>query len=379
MIVDDYLNKAITSGTSDMHFEPSGKFLRVRFRVDGTLRDVGKESLDLLDNIISRIKILAKLDIAEKRLPQDGSFQMYRGDEYLDIRVSVFPTNFGECAVLRILDHTKLLFELPKLGLLEQQSTQVEKLIREPNGMLLVTGPTGVGKTTTLFSVLNRLNVDEKSIVTLEDPIEYQLPNIRQTQIDPKIGLTFALGLRSLFRQNPDIILVGEIRDRETAEIAVQAGISGHLVLSTFHTNDTFGTIVRLLEMDVENFLIGSSLKGVIAQRLVKQVCSDCKTSYQPPEQIIKELHLENETPEFVKGTGCQTCNNTGYAGRVGVFEVLTIDENLVNLILSKASHADIRNTIYNEQFFTLRKAGLEKVRTGETTVEEIYRVLSIR
>jgi len=378
-MVDVFLEKAIEKNASDIHIEPGQEFVRFRFRIDGILHDVSRQPLEHHESIISRIKILANLDISEKRLPQDGAFPLIQEEKYLDVRVSTFPTNYGECAVLRILDHTKLQLDLEDLGLLPEQNKTIERLFALPNGLFLVTGPTGVGKTTTLFSIINRLNSAEKSIVTLEDPIEYRLPDLRQTQIDPKIGLTFALGLRSLFRQNPDIILVGEIRDTETAEIAIQAGISGHLVLSTFHTNDTFTTIVRLLEMEIERFLIASALKGVITQRLVRKICSHCREQYNPPQIILSDLGLQSDSMEYRHGHGCENCGGTGFLGRTGIFEILEIKPDLSELILSKAPYDEIKKKIYDGGFISLKECGLSKVKEGITTIEEIYRVLSIR
>lgn len=372
-LVDSYIKKAIKLKASDIHIEPTKDFVRIRFRIDGVLREIGKERIELLLSIVSRIKVLARLDITETRKPQDGRFQTNLDSQSLDIRVSVFPTVYGENVSLRILDSSSILIGLEDLGMESTFLDKYKELIIKPNGLILVTGPNGSGKTTTLYSTLNIINSPDKNIVTLEDPVEYQLPYIRQTQVNVEIGLTFADGLRSLLRQDPDIIMVGEIRDKETAEIAVQSSLTGHLVLTTFHTNNSLGALIRLVNMGIKPYLLSSAVLCVVAQRLVRKICSECVELYQPSQDLLLELDF-NKKMEFKKGKGCQHCNFTGYSGRTGIFEMLINDEEIESLIMNK-DFEKIENHLREKGMKTLREAGLEKVLQGITTLEEVQRV----
>jgi len=375
-IVNAYIDDAIRLGASDIHIQPEEDKVNIRFRIDGVLRDAGTEQSDFLQTIVSRIKVAANLDISEVRAPQDGRFQVTSGNRELDIRVSTFPTCFGECAVLRLLDLSRAMLSFEQLGVQGDELKRLERMTAKPNGLLLVTGPTGSGKTTTLFSILSKINNAEKSIVTLEDPIEYRIPNIRQTQVDPEAGLTFAKGLRGLFRQNPDIIMVGEIRDRETAQIAVEAALTGHLVLSTLHTNDSLGAIARLANMGIEPFLIGSSLLGVIAQRLVRKVCDQCGEEYQPPKALLQELKFSTaERGTFRRGNKCQNCGYTGYKGRIGLFEVFEVTKDLETLIAAHDSLDAMETKVKEDGMKRLRDNGFQFARQGLTTLEEIVRL----
>lgn len=384
-IVDSYIKKAIKNEASDVHVEPTKDFVRIRFRIDGVLREAGKERIELLSSIISRIKILAGLDITETRKPQDGRFQVNLDSQNLDIRVSIFPIVYGENVTLRILNSSSILVGLENLGMSPVLLDKYKKIITKPNGLILVTGPNGSGKTTTLYSTLNIINSPNKNVVTLEDPIEYQLPYIRQTQVNAEVGLTFALGLRSLLRQDPDIIMVGEIRDKETAEIAVQASLTGHLVLTTLHTNNSLGALIRLINMEIKPYLLSSAVLCVIAQRLVRKICPECQESYLPAQELLLELDFDqtilfdkngkpNKKIDFKKGKGCQHCDFTGYSGRTGIFEMLIIDEEIESLIMNK-DFKEIENRIREKGIKTLRESGLEKVLEGQTTLEEVERV----
>lgn len=372
-LVDSYIKKASKVKASDVHIEPTRDFVRIRFRIDGALQEVGKERTEFLSSITSRIKVLAKLDITETRKPQDGRFQINLDSQNLDIRVSVFPTVYGENITLRILDSLSILTGLENLGMESIFLEKYKELITKPNGLILVTGPSGSGKTTTLYSTLNIINSSDKNIVTLEDPIEYHLPYIRQTQVNADIGLTFAKGLRSLLRQDPDIIMVGEIRDKETAEIAIQSGLTGHLVLTTLHTNNSLGALIRLINMGIESYLLSSATLCIIAQRLIRKICPECAQSYQLPEKLLRELKFDKKI-EFKKGRGCQHCNFTGYSGRTGIFEMLMNDEEMEFLITNK-DFEKIERKAREKGMKTLREAGLKKVIQGITTLEEVQRV----
>ncbi|MBI3115109.1 MAG: type II/IV secretion system protein [Candidatus Kerfeldbacteria bacterium] len=376
--IEQILRLAVTNKASDIHIEPEYDRVRVRFRVDGVLREIEQHPISLLDPMVSRIKVLANLDIAERRRAQDGRFQLKIEDQELDVRVSVFPTIHGQNAVLRVLDKSTILVGLERLGMAEDDFALYEQMITSPYGIIFVTGPSGSGKTTTLYSTLNKINTVEKSMVTLEDPIEYQLPMVRQSQIDPDAGLTFASGLRYLLRQDPDVILVGEIRDVDTAEIAVRAALTGHLVLTTLHTNDSIGAIARLTDMGIEPVLIASATIGVIAQRLVRTVCARCAEPYQAPTELLERLGLPNKkSVELVRAKGCEQCGYTGYRGRTGIFEIFLPDEELRQLITSKAS-ADVLTKISLQRGMkTLREHGWQKALQKVTTVEEVLRVTS--
>jgi len=375
--VNTVISYAVKNRASDIHIEPEENILRVRLRIDGVLHTFTEVAKNMHPAIISRIKILARLNIADKLRPQDGQFQMTIDSKKVDFRVSTFPTFWGECAVLRLLDRSSVLIGLGELGFSPENLIKFNALIKKPYGIILVTGPTGSGKTTTLYSALEAIRSEEKNIITLEDPVEYTLPLIRQVQINPKQGLTFATGLRAVLRQDPDVIMVGEIRDLETAEIAVQAALTGHLVFSTLHTNNAATAVTRLVDIGVEPYLIASSLIGVLAQRLVRKICPACKEGYKPKPEILKYLGLE-ENIELFKGKGCEECNNTGYKGRTGIFELLIIDDTIREMILKNKSANEIHQVAVTKGMKTMRDDGFEKVKKGITTIEEVLRVTAI-
>jgi general secretion pathway protein E len=377
-----FVNSLIAQGykqrASDVHIEPFEKEVAIRYRVDGILYDVLRPPRRVHAGLVSRIKIMANLNIAEKRLPQDGRFRVRIAGKDVDVRVSTLPTAFGERAVLRLLDKSSNILSLEELGIGRDLLGQVEKMIGKPHGIFLVTGPTGSGKTTTLYAALTRLNSREKNIITVEDPIEYQLAGVGQIQVNPKIDLTFANGLRSILRQDPDIIMIGEIRDRETAEIAIQSALTGHMVFSTLHTNDSAGALTRLVEMGVEPFLAASSIGGILAQRLVRKICPICREETIPPPELLLELKKEglaSENMRFYRGGGCEACMNIGYRGRTGLYELLTVDEEVRELLLQKKDAATIRQSAVNRGMRTLRVDGLRKALVGETSLEEVIRV----
>jgi type IV pilus assembly protein PilB len=380
-LVNVILVDALRRGASDIHIEPYEKEFRVRFRMDGILYNVMNPPLKMRDALTSRIKIMSKLDIAEKRLPQDGRIKIRvrldgRSRE-LDFRVSTLPTIFGEKIVLRLLDKEKLQLDMTKLGFEEHSLERFKRNIAKPYGMVLVTGPTGSGKTSTLYSALQSLNTPETNIMTAEDPVEFNLPGINQVQMKEQIGLNFAAALRSFLRQDPNIVLVGEIRDFETAEIAVKAALTGHLVLSTLHTNDAPSTVSRLMNMGIEPFLVATSVNLIQAQRLVRRICKDCKVETKIPPEAITEVGFpsaEAATLRTYKGEGCSTCNGTGYKGRVGLYEVMEITDDIRELILVGASALELRKKAIEEGMLTLRASGIEKIRAGLTTLEEIVR-----
>ncbi len=373
-LVNSVVRQAVEAKASDIHIEPDGNIMRVRFRVDGILREIGTHAISILPSLVSRIKVLANLDISEHRIPQDGRFQTTVGNKQLDLRVSTFPTIAGENVVMRLLDKSQIVLGLEQLGMNPNDLEKLTKFIRKLYGLVLVTGPNGSGKTTTLYSSLNILNSMDKSIATLEDPVEYQLPLVRQTQVDVESGLTFAEGLRFLLRQDPDVIMVGEIRDRDTAEIAVHAALTGHLVLSTLHTNDAVGALTRLVDMGIEPVLISAATIGVIAQRLVRNICTSCRQEYEPSKELMKEFNLPDGT-KLYRGAGCPTCNNTGYTGRTGIFELLQLDDAVRNMLTQKASFEQILGKAREHGMQTLREDGLEKALAGLTTIEEVLRV----
>ncbi|MBI4426054.1 MAG: type II/IV secretion system protein [Candidatus Kerfeldbacteria bacterium] len=367
----------VTNNASDIHLEPELDVVRVRFRIDGILREIEKHPISLLESLVSRVKILAELDITERRRPQDGRFHLTVGDRALDVRVSTFPTIFGENIVLRLLDKSSIVFGLEQLGMSPETRQAYDQMVRSPYGIIFVTGPNGSGKTTTLYSTLNMINSVEKSIVTLEDPVEYQLPLIRQTQVDPDAGLTFASGLRAVLRQDPDVLLLGEIRDTETGEIAVRAALTGHLVLATVHTNDSIGALARLTDMGVEPVLIASSTIGVVAQRLVRLVCQTCREAYQASPELADELGLTGKNVTLYRAKGCEQCGLTGYLGRTGIFELLEPDEEIRSLITGRAAYETIAKAARHKGMRTLRDDGIAKAKAGRTTLEEVYRVTS--
>jgi len=380
-LVNLILSESLKKGASDIHIEPYEKDFRVRFRIDGILYNMMNPPLRLKDAIISRLKIMAKMDISEKRLPQDGRIKIRTTFEQrkkeIDYRVSSLPTLFGEKMVLRILDRDTLPLDMSKLGFEELSLKKVEEGILKPYGMVLVTGPTGSGKTSTLYSALNRLNTPETNIMTAEDPVEYNFRGINQVQTKEQIGLTFAACLRSFLRQDPNIILVGEIRDFETTEIAIKAALTGHLVLSTIHTNDAPSTISRLLNMGIEPFLVSTSVHLICAQRLIRTICPNCKSAVKTPIQTLINIGFSQEDAkniETFKGDGCKACNETGYRGRIGLYEVMEISDEIQELILVGASAREIKSKAVEEGMFTLRESGLFKIKVGITTLDEVLR-----
>src|ERR1051325_9471810 len=380
-LVNLILTDSVKRGASDIHIEPYEKEFRVRFRIDGVLQAIMSPPLKLKDAIISRVKIMAKLDISEKRLPQDGRIMLKMNiggrKKQLDFRVSTLPTLWGEKIVLRLLDKENLRLDMTKLGFEPESLVKFEKAILKPYGMVLVTGPTGSGKTTTLYSSISRLNQPDTNIMTAEDPVEFQLQGVNQVQMKEQIGLNFAAALRAFLRQDPNIILVGEIRDFETAEIAIKAALTGHLVLSTLHTNDAPSTISRLMNMGIEPFLVATSVNLIQAQRLIRRICKDCKQEHQTPVEALIEVGFKPEeakTLKTYKGKGCSTCNNTGYKGRIGLYEVMIIDDDIRELILIGASALELRKKAIDDGMITLRESGLHKIRGGVTTIEEVVR-----
>jgi len=379
-LVNMLIVQGVKDRASDIHIEPNEKGLLVRFRIDGMLHDVRALPNTIKSAVISRIKILSKMDIAERRLPQDGRFQVQFGTREVDLRVSSIPVVFGEKVVLRLLDKSKGLIKLEHLGFIPEQLKEFKSIISQSYGIILLTGPTGSGKSTTLYAALNQVNSTEKNIITVEDPVEYKVNRINQIQVKAKINLTFANTLRSILRQDPDIIMIGEIRDAETAQIAVQAALTGHLVLSTLHTNDAASAITRLIDMDVETFLISSSVIGVIAQRLVRVICENCKEEYEPGKDVITGLHLKANSNgdgkvKLYRGAGCSLCKNTGYYGRTSIYELIVLDEEIRSLIISKASSNIIKDAAIKKGMKTLKEIGLQKVLQGITTIEEVLRV----
>jgi len=380
-LVNVVLMSAISKGASDIHIEPYEKEYRVRYRIDGILYNIMAPPLKMRDAITSRVKIMSKLDIAEKRLPQDGRIKIRFSDngqtKDIDFRVSCLPTLFGEKIVLRLLDKGKLMLDMTKLGFERESLQKLETQIMKPWGMVLVTGPTGSGKTNTLYSSIAKLNTAETNIMTAEDPVEFNLLGVNQVQVRENIGLNFAAALRSFLRQDPNIILVGEIRDFETAEIAVKAALTGHLVLSTLHTNDAPSTINRLMNMGIEPFLVASSLNLVCAQRLVRRICTNCKVDDDVPGPALEQIGFQPDLAAKVKpkkGSGCEKCNKTGYKGRVGLYEVMEITDELRELILVGASALELRRKAIEEGMITLRGSGLRKISEGVTTIEEVLR-----
>jgi general secretion pathway protein E len=377
-LVNHIISQSIKARASDIHIEPYQDSFKVRYRVDGILYDLLALKKSMQAALTSRIKVMAKMNIAEKRLPQDGRIDVKIGNQEIDIRVSTIPTSFGERVVLRLLNKSSSLIGLPELGLTPERLGVLEKLVSAPNGIVLVTGPTGSGKTTTLYAVLSSLNKPDINIITIEDPVEYQIKGISQIQVNPKIDLTFAKGLRSIVRQDPDIILVGEIRDRETAEIAVQSALTGHRVFSTLHTNDAASAITRLVDIDVEPFLIASSVLGVVAQRLIRTLCQFCKEPYTPDDFAIESLGLTPDQAKdavFYRPKGCPECVHTGYKGRIGIFEIMVMESNLKSLILRNFDANRIKQEALKNKMDTLRDDGLEKIFKGITSMEEVIRV----
>jgi len=377
-MVNNIIAKAVDMHASDIHIEPSRNDLGCRYRIDGVLYPVSRMSIKYQAAVVSRIKIMADLDIAEKRLPQDGRIRTTVGKKDIDLRISTFPTLHGENLVVRILDHSGGLLKLQEIGFVKDVFGTFSELIRRPYGIILVTGPTGSGKTTTLYAALNEINSKEKNVITLEDPVEYEIEDVRQSQVNVKAGLTFATGLRSIVRQDPDIIMIGEIRDKETADIAIHAALTGHLVFSTLHTNDAPSAITRLVDMGVEPFLLSSSVIGIIAQRLVRVLCDSCKSEYEPNQDLLKQQEIK-VTPEkrlkFYKEEGCNKCKKWGYSGRSGIFELLVPNDSIKDLITQKAPVTMLREAARANGMKTLREAGVAKVLSGITSVSEVLRV----
>jgi general secretion pathway protein E len=377
-LVNDVLFRALQLRASDIHVHPYESKIQIRYRIDGILYDTLSLNKNVLPLIISRIKVMAGMDIAERRLPQDGRCSVRLGQREVDLRISTVPTSYGERSVLRLLDKSTGLFGLNELGLSNDDLQKFDSLLNRSHGVIFVTGPTGSGKSTTLYACLNRINSAEKNVITIEDPIEYQLEGISQIQVATKKGMTFATSLRHVLRQDPDVIMIGEVRDVETARMAIQSSLTGHLVFSTLHTNDSAGAVSRLLDLGVEPYLVSSSLIAIIAQRLVRKVCPDCKKPFEPSSHELKELGLgkiENVSGKFFVGTGCERCFQTGYRGRTGIYEMMLIDSEIQNLIYKQESAGTIKRFALNAGLRTLRMDGARKVLAGITTISEVLRV----
>ena len=371
------ITNAIQMKASDIHLEPMEKEFRVRYRIDGALRKMDSPPKRLQSAIISRIKIMSKMKISEKRSPQDGRIKMHVGDKDLDLRVNSVPTNHGESIVMRILDKSNLALGLPQLGFLSDDQTTFERLIKLPDGVVLVTGPTGSGKTTTLYACLGQINTPDKKLITVEDPVEYQMSGVNQVQVNKDVGLDFSAALRSILRQAPNIVMIGEIRDAETADIAMEAALTGHLVFSTLHTNDAPSAVTRLLDIGVKPFLVASALRAAMAQRLVRAICEKCRTEYQPSERELKMLGAMSKTmPDHIyHGAGCDFCSHTGYKGRKGIFEIFKVDDTIQRLIFDHAPATILRERAREMGMRTLREDGMLKVASGMTSLQEIIRV----
>ncbi|HSM09924.1 MAG TPA: type IV-A pilus assembly ATPase PilB [Gemmatimonadota bacterium] len=376
-LINGLLIDAVKRGASDIHIEPYEKEVRVRYRIDGTLQEIMKPPMRMKAALISRVKILADLNIAERRVPQDGRIKLKIGRKVIDFRVSTLPVLFGEKIVLRILDKGNLTLDLEKFGMEERAEKQFLEAIARPYGMVLVTGPTGSGKTTTLYSALSRINTGDTNIMTAEDPVEYNLGGINQTQVRPEIGMSFAAALRAFLRQDPNVIMVGEIRDLETGSIAVKAALTGHLVLSTLHTNDAASTITRMIDMGIEPFNVASAVNLITAQRLVRRICNNCRVEATYTPEVLEATGLtedEVRATTFYRGEGCESCNDMGYSGRQGLYEVMVMTPALRRMVLAAASTADLKDTAVDEGMLTLRMDGLSKVRKGITTLDEVIK-----
>jgi type IV pilus assembly protein PilB len=376
-LINLVLLQAIKDKASDIHFEPFEDEFKMRYRIDGILYEMMPPPSHIASAISSRIKVMANLDIAERRMPQDGRIELSVNNQPIDLRVSVLPTMFGESVVMRVLDRSNVSLDLDRIGLREDDLKSVRQLIHKPNGVVVVTGPTGSGKTTTLYSCLRELNDPSSKLITAEDPVEYDIDGIIQCQIKPDIGLTFARILRAMLRQDPDIVMVGEIRDNETGKIAIEASLTGHLVFSTLHTNDAPSSIARLLDLGIEPFLVTAALEGVIAQRLVRRICTQCKSQYEPTEEQLMELELRSDDvvgKKFYYGKGCDNCNNTGYRGRMGLYEIMMLDDEMRDAIIKHASTQVLRNMCKTRGMRTLRQSGLMAIYDGVTTIEEVVR-----
>ena len=377
-LVNSFIRQAVNERASDIHIEPFENDTKLRYRVDGVLAEQPPPAKRLLPAIVSRVKILAALNIAEHRLPQDGRISLLVSGREIDMRVSIIPTLYGEGVALRILDQSQLAYELEDLGMSEEHLAQYADIIKQHHGVILATGPTGCGKTTTLYAALRRIYSPTRKIITIEEPVEYRLDGVTQIHVRPKIGLSFATGLRSIVRHDPDVIMVGEIRDRETADIAIHAALTGHLVFSTLHTNDAAGAITRLQDMGVEPYLIASSIEGVLAQRLIRRICPDCREEYEPSPEWLATIHRELEIhppSRLVRGRGCSACRYSGYLGRTGLYEVLPLNEHIRSLIIRRASAGEIKREAILHGMATLRQDGWRKVLAGMTTIEEVLAV----
>ena len=380
-LVNLLITQAVSDRASDIHIEPTERDVRIRYRIDGVLHEVMRPHKSIQSGIISRLKIMADINIAERRIPQDGRINVSLAGKQIDLRVATLPTVYGEKIVMRILDKSTAVLRLSDLGFLESSMHRFEQSYKKPYGTILVTGPTGSGKSTTLYATLNILNDESKNVITVEDPVEYRLPGINQVQVNNKAGMTFAAALRSILRSDPDIVLVGEIRDKETATIAIEAALTGHLVLSTLHTNDASTTPTRLVEMGVEPFLVASALDCIVAQRLARRLCDRCKEAYRPTANELQmagwELDEVNEGPELFRAVGCATCGKTGYLGRFAIHEVLTVSEEVERMIVEREHSEDIKKMAMAQGMLTLRQAGISQVSSGMTSIEEILRVIA--
>lgn len=378
-LVNQMISNAVSQRASDIHFDPQEAELKIRYRIDGVLMTERTLPRHMQNVILARLKIMANLNITESRIPQDGRIKMNVNLKPIDIRISTLPSVYGEKVVMRILDLSNALDRLDKIGFSEENETTFKNIIRNPNGIVLITGPTGSGKSSTLYAALNQLNEEQVNIITIEDPVEYQLAGINQVQVNEEIGMTFSTGLRSILRQDPDIVMIGEIRDVETAQIAIRASLTGHLVLSTLHTNSAVAALTRLIDMGVEPFLISSSLTGVVAQRLVRRVCRDCSAAVEPSEREAEIFSQANiQIDQIQRGKGCVSCNNTGYRGRIAIHEVLPINDEIRRLIMTSASASEIQSYVKESGILFLFDDGLQKVKQGLTTTEEILRVATI-
>jgi type IV pilus assembly protein PilB len=379
-LVHRVIKEAVERGASDIHYEPGEDEMRIRYRIDGVLQEAATVPSSAVPAVVSRIKILSDLDIAERRIPQDGRISLEVANKPIDLRVATLPASYGEKVVMRILDQSKVMIELEELGMLPQALERFTKAFAQAHGAVLVTGPTGSGKSTSLYGALNQLNTIEKNIITIEDPVEYQLPGITQVQVNNKAGLSFASGLRSMMRADPDIIMVGEIRDRETAQIAIEAALTGHLVLSTLHTNDAPGAVTRLIEMGIEPFLVGSAVDCVVAQRLARLLCEECKRRTTITAEVMRangfNVGLDLEAYEPV---GCARCGGSGYKGRIGLYEVMWVSDTIRSLAVAREPSETIAHAAVHEGMMRLREDGLEKVRRGLTSIAEIARVAGTR
>jgi type IV pilus assembly protein PilB len=374
-VINSIIEQAVRNRASDIHIEPFEEFIKIRFRTDGQLCEIMRPEIDIMPAIAARIKIIGGMNIAEKRLPQDGRISVEVDGREYDLRVSILPTIFGEKIVIRIADKKAFILSRDQLGFNKSEEEQFHKMLLNPHGIILVTGPTGSGKSTTLYSAINEINSPNINIITVEDPVECVIEGVNQVQVNKKTGMTFAAGLRSILRQDPDVIMIGEIRDRETAEIAVRAAITGHLVLSTLHTNDAPSSVLRLIDMGIEPYMVASSMVGVIAQRLIRNICSNCKTEYLASDEAMNVLGLTEERPLLYRGRGCPMCNNTGYRGRHGVYELITVTKRHKEMINNRCSEEELRNYSIASGMVALRENVVKRVLDGETTVDELIHI----